>query len=153
MINLIADVFPKLRAPKIVLKQISKKFSFRGPFNKQHAKEDQILLKSQSHHLCHISCSLSRQLICRESLLVICKNLRVFFNILTADDKYSLPNRDNLRQPIQMQLSQKQKTFFQFGLAFSKGRLNFEHFQLKDDPHSWCISEITDSAIPGEINV
>ena len=52
-----------------------------------------------------------------------------------------------------MDLSQKQKTFFQFGLAFLKGRLNFEHFQLKDDPHSSCISKITDSEIPGEINV
>ena len=27
----------------------------------------------------------------------------MFVNILTADDKYSLLNRDNLRQPIQMQ--------------------------------------------------
>ena len=27
----------------------------------------------------------------------------MFVNILAADDKYSLLNRDNLRQPIQMQ--------------------------------------------------
>ena len=31
----------------------------------------------------------------------------MFANILTDDDKYSLLNRDNLRQPIQMQLTQK----------------------------------------------
>ena len=55
---------------------------------------------------------------------------------LTADDKYSLLNRDNLRQPIRTRLSQKQKAFSEFFLAFSKSTLNFEHFQKKDDPHS-----------------
>ena len=100
--SLIVDGFPKLRDPKIVVKEISKNFTFRGPFNKQHAKGDQTLLKSQSHHLCHICCSLWRQLICRKSLLLISKNLRVFLNIMTVDDKYFLLNR---------------------------ARLNFEHFQ------------------------
>ena len=64
---------------------------------------------------------------------------------MTDDDKYSLLNRDNLTQPIRTQLSQKQKTFSQFFLAFSKSTLNFEHFQKKDDPHSWFISEIMHS--------
>ena len=45
-------------------------------------------------------------------LLVICKSLRLFVNFMTADDKYSLLNRDNLIQHIQMQLSKKQKNFF-----------------------------------------
>ena len=30
---------------------------------------------------------------------------------MSADDKYSVLNRDNLTQPVQMQLSQKQKYF------------------------------------------
>ena len=47
----------------------------------------------------------------KKSLLVICKILRVFVNTLTADDKYSVLNRDNLLQDVQMQLSQKRKTF------------------------------------------
>ena len=55
---------------------------------------------------------------------------------MTADDKYSLLNRDNLKQPIPTQLSQKQKSFPQFFLDFSKSTLNFDHFQKKDDPHS-----------------
>ena len=55
----------------------------------------------------------------------------MFVNILTTDDKYSLFNRDNLRRPIQMQLSQRQKTFSGFIAAFLKARLNFEHFQKK----------------------
>ena len=76
-------------------------------------------------------------------MLVLCKILRLFVNTLTADDKYSLLNRDNLTQPIQILLSQKQKTFSQFLSSFFKSTLNFEHFQKKDDPHSRCISEIT----------
>ena len=54
---------------------------------------------------------------------------------MTADDKYSLLNRDKLTQPIATQLSQKQKAFSQFFVAFSKSTLTIEHFQEKDDPH------------------
>ena len=55
---------------------------------------------------------------------------------MTADDKYSLVNRDNLKQPIPTQLCQKQKAFSKFFLAFSKSTLTIEHFQKKHDPHS-----------------
>ena len=68
---------------------------------------------------------------------------------MTADDKYSVPNRDNLTQPIQTQLSQKEKAFSQCFVAFSKCALNLEHFQKKDDPHSWFLSEITHSGKRG----
>ena len=44
-----------------------------------------------------------------------------------------------------MQLSEKQKSYSQFFAAFFKYRLNFRHFEKKDDPHSFCISEITNS--------
>ena len=60
---------------------------------------------------------------------------------MTAVDKCSLPNTDNLRQPIHKELSQKLKTFSKFFRAFSKSGLNFEHFEKKDDPHSLFISE------------
>ena len=39
-------------------------------------------------------------------------------NTFTADDKYSLLKRDNLTQPIQMQLSQKEKIFINFSVKF-----------------------------------
>ena len=68
---------------------------------------------------------------------------------MSADGKYSLFKRDNLMQPIQMQLSQKQKTFSEFFCAFLKSTLNFEHSQKKDDSHSWGISKITDSEKQG----
>ena len=55
---------------------------------------------------------------------------------MTADDKYSFVNRDNLTQQIRTQLSQKQKAFSRFFVSFSKSTLNFEIFPKKDDPHS-----------------
>ena len=60
----------------------------------------------------------------------------MFVNTLTADDKYSLLNRDNLTQQNRTQLSQKQKAFSQFFLAFSKYTLDFEDFEKRNDPHS-----------------
>ena len=67
---------------------------------------------------------------------MICKISRHFPNTLRAGGKYSLLNRDNLKQPIQMQLSRKQTTFSEFFAAFLKSSLNFEHFQEKDDSYS-----------------
>ena len=76
-------------------------------------------------------------------MLVLCKIWRLFVNTLTDDDKYGLLYRDNLTQPIQILLSQKQKTFSELFSAFLKSTLNFEHFQKKDDRHTRCISQIT----------
>ena len=50
---------------------------------------------------------------------------------MTADDKHYLHNRDNLTQPIQISLSQKQKNFSEFFLAFLKSILNFKHLPKK----------------------
>ena len=44
-----------------------------------------------------------------------------------------------------MQLSQKQKCLSPVLAAPSKYSLNVEHFEKKDDPHRFCISEIKDS--------
>ena len=76
-------------------------------------------------------------------MLDLCKFLRLLVKTLTDDEKYSLLYRENLTQPIQILLSQKQKTFSQFFAAFLKSTLNFEHFQKKDHPHSRIISQIT----------
>ena len=79
----------------------------------------------------------------KKSLLAICKVLGLFVNTLTVHDTNSLHSIDNLMQLIQWQLPKKQRTFSQFFLAFSGFRLNFEHSEKKD-PHSLCISDITD---------
>ena len=75
--------------------------------------------------------SLWRQLSWKKSLLVICKVLRMFVNILTAAHNCFLLNRGNLRQPIPVILFQEQKPFSEYFSAILKSRLNFQHFQKK----------------------
>ena len=52
--TLIADFFPKLRTPKNVVRYMSKKSCFKGPFDRQHVKRVQTLLESQRQHRYHI---------------------------------------------------------------------------------------------------
>ena len=63
---------------------------------------------------------------------MLCKILGQFVKTLTANDKYSLLNRENLTQPIQILVSQKQKSFSEFFSPFLKSTLNFEHFLKKN---------------------
>ena len=79
--------------------------------------------------------------------------LRPFFNELTADDKYSGSNMQNLPQQFQTPLYHKQKTFSWFFIAFLKCAWNLEHFQKKDDYPSLIISEIIDGERRGYLNV
>ena len=87
-----------------------------GPDN-QHGKWDQTVLKSERHRFCDIYWSLWRQLSSKKSLLIIGNISGLFFNTLSYDQKYCLLNRDNLTQPIEMQLSLKGKTFSQLFLG------------------------------------
>ena len=81
----------------------------------------------------------------KKSLFFTTQILGLLVNTLAADEKYPVLNRDNLTIPIQMQLSQKQKTFSEFFAAFLKFTVNFEYFEKTDDPHRFCIFEVTDS--------
>ena len=151
--SLKAYVFPKLRTLKNLVRSTSKKSSFKGSLGKQHGKRSPTLLKFEWQHLYHIYWSLWRQLSYKKSLLVICKISSLFPNTLRAHGKYSLFKRDNLTQHIEMQVSRNEKTFSEFFCKFLKSSLTFEHFQKKDDSHSWGLSEITDFEKHGYINV
>ena len=63
-----------------------------------------------------LSCflSFSAKLIWIISSLVLGEILGVFVNTLTADVKYPVQGCENLQVPIQMQLSEKGKTFSEF---------------------------------------
>ena len=56
------------------------------------------------------------------SLLVISEMLELFLNRLSSDNKYSLRNRENIGESIQMELPKK---------PFLKYASNFEHFEKK----------------------
>ena len=143
MMTLIAYLFLILRPAKNVVRYICKKSCFRLPFRKEHGKLLPTLFKFKWQHLHHIYWSMGRQLSCKKSLLVIWERLRLFVNTTSVIDNCSLPNRDNLMQPIHMILSEKLKTFCRFFPPFSRSRLNFENFQKKYDPHSLFIFEVT----------
>ena len=70
----------------------------------------------------------------KKSFLVINKIPRLFLNILTVDDKHYLVNWENLAQPIEMQLSQKEKNISQFFFSISKIYIKLKTFARKGRP-------------------
>ena len=103
------------------------------------------MLKSAPHHYYPLFSSIWGKLSCKKSPSVWFEILRLLVNALTADDKYSGSNMQNLPQQFQTPASQKQKTFSWFFIAFLKGAWNLEHFQKKDEYPSLIISEIIDA--------
>ena len=76
------------------------------------------------------------------SALVTSEILRLFFNTLTPDDKYSRRNIQIFWQQIQTPLSQKWKTLCGFFIAFLKCAWNLEHSEKKEKYPSQIITEI-----------
>ena len=79
--------------------------------------------------------------------------LRLFVNALTANDKYSGSNMENLPQQFQTPLSHKQKMFSEFFIALLICAWKLEHFQKKDEYPGLIISEIIDAERRGYLNV
>ena len=72
---------------------------------------------------------------------------------MTTDDKYFRRKMPNFTQQFEAPLSQKQKTFSGFFIAFLKYALNLEHFEKKDEYPSVVISRNINSEIGGYLNV
>ena len=133
--SLIAYVFRKLHILKDIVRQMPWKLRFRTPFDSQHVKESQKIVKSAWRHFYRDFSSLWVKLNWKMSILVVCKILGVFDVTWTANEKYSLRNSQNLQLPIQRQLSKKRKTFSQFFAVFVTFTLGFQYFEKKDNPH------------------
>ena len=121
---------------------MSKNSHFRGPFDKQHGKRAQALLKSASQQLYQIHWSLPSQLSWKRSLFLTCQILGLLLNTLTGDEKYPRLKIDTLMIPIQMQLSQKQKSFSQFFPTFLKSTLISKYFHKKMTLIDFVISKL-----------
>ena len=85
--------------------------------------------------------------------LVLSEILRLFVSILTADEWYIRCNMQNFPQQLQTPISQKQKMFSGFLIAYLECASNLEHFKKKDEHPSLVISEIVDSKTVGYLNV
>ena len=84
---------------------------FRTLIGRQRGNGYQTLRKSAWQHLHPIVPSLSYKLSRKSSLLVGSETLRLCLKPLIGDDKYSLLQRENFQQPIQIQLSKKSNNF------------------------------------------
>ena len=105
----------------------------KEPFQRtlRQAAHAQVMLKSTPQHFYHIDWSWQNQLSWKKSLLLPLKILALLVSTSTADEKYPVLNRDNLTIPIQMELSQKEKTFSEISDSFLNSILNFKHFEQK----------------------
>ena len=72
---------------------------------------------------------------------------------MATDDKYSRRNMLNLTQQLEAPLSQKQKTFSGFFIAFLICALNLEHLEKKNEYSRLVISKIINSERGGYLNV
>ena len=72
---------------------------------------------------------------------------------MTTDDKYSRRNMLNFTQQLQASVSQNQKTFSGFFIAFLKSALNLQHLEKKDEYPRLVTSELIGWEKSGYINV
>ena len=97
---------------------MSKRSCFRTPFANERLNGIQTLLKPERHHYYPLFSSIRGKLSWKKSQSVLYKTLRLFVNALTADDKYSGGNMQNLPQQFQTPLSREQKLFADFLFHF-----------------------------------
>ena len=138
-ITLIDFVFSKLRTPKTYSDKCLKRPVSENPSTSNIANVEIRIRSPLSYSLILLS-----QSSVKKSLLLTRQILAVLVNALASNEKNFVLHRDNLTIPIQMQLSQQQKTFSQSFAAFLKSGLHFKHFLKKVDTRRFCIFEVTD---------
>ena len=126
---------------------------FKTPFSNEGVHGLQILLKSARHHYYSIAPWIGDKLSCKKSILVKFKIVGFFVNTLTADDKYSSRNIQNLTQELQTAIYQKQKAFYRIFITYLKSRKSSDVFAQKDESPSFSIYEIVDAEKCGYLNV
>ena len=128
-----ANIFPKIQTVKNFVRPFCQKRRFGIPSYSQHVTVFQVLAKLPWERLYHFFSSFLENLIWKMSPLVLGKILGMFYNTLTADGKYPIQYWENLPLAIQMELSDKQKTFSQFFIPFLESKSNLKHFEKKKD--------------------
>ena len=80
-----------------------------------------------------------------KACLSLIEILRLFVSTVTSDDRYIRCNMKNFPQQLQTPISQKQKIFSRFFIAYLECASNLQHFEKKEEHPSLFISEIIDS--------
>ena len=120
----------------------------RTPFGNQCVNEFETLLKSARHHYFFLIPRIQDKLSWKKSALVTSEIFRLFVNTLTPDDKYSRLNMQIFWQQLQTLLSQEEKTFCRFFIAFPKFAWNLESSEKKK-----CLSLIITEIIASERDI
>ena len=81
----------------------------------------------------------------KKPALVWSEILRLFVSTVTSYDRYIRSNMQNFPQQLQTPISQKQKIFSGFFIAYLESASNLQHFEKKDEHPSLVIAEIIDS--------
>ena len=136
MMMVIANVFPKLQTVKDFVTQLCNNGRLGTRLDSRHVKRFQILGKSPWECLYHFFSSIWGKLIWKISPPVLDEISEVFVNIFTANVKYPVQYCEILQFPIQIQVSEKRKTFSQFFVPCLESTSNLTHFEEKDDGHS-----------------
>ena len=143
--TLTAFVFPRLRTSE---KWLAKCLKTRVSENPSASNMVNLAKHSWNQHRSTIiifTNHCQRKMSWKRSPLLTGKILGLLVYTLAGDEMYLVLHRNNLMIAIQMQLSQKKKNFFSIFGPFFKSIWNFERFEKKDNPHRFCVSEITDS--------
>ena len=127
----IANVISKLQTVKTFVRALSKNRCFRERVDSQHVKLSEILAKSSWKHSYHLCSSFWENLIWKMSPPVLGEILGIFVDRMPADGQYPVEYHENLRLPIQMQLSKKQKAFFSIFCSISEIYIKFQTFWKK----------------------
>ena len=120
----------------------SKRSCFSTPFVNQRVNGFETLPKLAPHHYFSIFPWIRGKLRWKKSALVTSEIFRLFVNTLTPDDKYSRRNMQIFWKQLQTLLSQEEKTFREFFIAFQKCAWNLEYSERKGEYPSLIITEI-----------
>ena len=125
----IANLFPEFVTVQGLVTPLIIQRSLKTSFDSQHVKRFQILVKPSWERFYHIFSSLWGDMIWKISPWLKFEVIGLFANTWSADYKYPVPDCENLPFSIQIQLSEKQKTFSWFFIPFIESPSHFEHFQ------------------------
>ena len=132
--TLTAFLFPKLWTLKTWLDKSLKSPLSENPFARNMGNVANHCWNQHHSTLIIFLDRCQRKLSWKPSLLLTPKIFSLLLSTLAADEKYLLLHSDNLTIPIQMQLSEEQKTFSWFFAAFFKIYLKFWTFWTKRWP-------------------
>ena len=132
----IANVFPKLRTVENFVTLLSKKRPLWTPLKSEHAKVSGIVAKSHWERFYHVFSLFWGKVDLENVSPRVRWNVRVFVSTLTVDGMSPVQYCENLQLPIQMQVSEKRKTFSQFFVPYLDSTSSFTHFEKNDDGHS-----------------